>query len=244
MAAMTAGQTYIGSELEIFAQALNWKAYFSSLLSPFIGKRVLEVGTGVGATTTFLCDGSQDIWVCLEPDANLLTKAEANIRAHHLPTYISPYRGSVSTIDDEVMFDTVLYIDVLEHIADDSNELEQASRRLSVGGKLIVLAHAYPLLFSPFDQSIGHFRRYIRKSLSTLTPSSCEILCMMNLDSVGLLTSLANRFFLHRSLPTQEQVLFWDRKLVPLSKFFDRLLRYRLGRSIICVWEKAIRVKV
>jgi SAM-dependent methyltransferase len=231
---MTVSQAYIGSELELFAYAEHWKAYFKSILSPFFGKRVLEVGAGLGATTQALCDGSQAEWICLEPDPQLL----AQVREKELPACCRPQVGFVSSLASEAVFDSILYIDVLEHIEDDRAELARASQHIGPGNRLIVLSPAYPFLYSPFDQSIGHYRRYDRASLAALTPPGCKIVKMQYLDSVGLLTSLANRLFLRQSLPTQAQILFWDRRLVPLSRFFDRLIGYRFGRSILGIWER------
>jgi len=231
---MSVNQAYIGSELEIFAHALCWKAYFKSILLPFFGKRVLEVGAGLGATTLALCDGLQDEWICLEPDLQLL----ARIQEKTLPACCHPQLGFVSTLAPEVLFDSILYIDVLEHIEDDLAELERAGQHLAPGGKLLVLSPAYPFLYSPFDQSIGHYRRYDHASLSACTPPGYKIVKIQYLDSIGLFTSLANKLFLRQSLPTHAQILFWDQKLVPISRFFDRLVGFRFGRSIIGIWEK------
>lgn len=230
---MTESHSYIGSELELFAHAQQWKAYYKSLIAPFFGKRILEVGAGLGATTAALCDGTQDEWTCLEPDPELL----AQLGSRPLPGCCRPQAGFVATLAPDSRFDSILYIDVLEHIADDRAELERASRHLAPGGKLIVLSPAYQFLFSPFDESIGHYRRYTRATLSNLTPPGCRLALLRYLDSVGLFTSLANRLFLRQSLPTHAQILFWDRRLVPLSRLFDRLVGYRFGRSVVAVWE-------
>lgn len=231
---MTHSQAYIGSELEIFAHAQRWKAYFKSIFLPFMGRRVLEVGAGLGATTLALCDGLQDEWVCLEPDPELLAQMQEKV----LPACCHPQLGFVSTLEPGDLFDSILYVDVLEHIEEDRVELEQASQHLAPGGKLIILSPAYQFLYSPFDQSIGHYRRYNRASLTGITPSGCKIVKMQYLDSVGLFTSLANRLFLRQALPTHAQILFWDRQLVSVSRFVDRLTGFRFGRSIIGVWER------
>jgi 2-polyprenyl-3-methyl-5-hydroxy-6-metoxy-1,4-benzoquinol methylase len=231
---LTESQPYIGSELEIFAHAQRWKAYYKSLIAPFFGQRVLEAGAGLGATTAALCDGTQAEWICLEPDPHLL----AQLQSRPLPGCCRPQLGFVSSLLPDSRFDSILYIDVLEHIQDDSAELERASRHLAPGGRLIVLSPAYQFLFSPFDESIGHYRRYTRATLSALTPPGCRLILLRYLDSVGLLTSLANRLFLRQSLPTHAQILFWDRRLLPLSRVLDRLVGYRFGRSVVGIWEK------
>jgi SAM-dependent methyltransferase len=231
-------ETYIGNELEIFAHALHWKAYFSSILSPY-GKKVLEVGAGIGATTAILCDGSQEEWVCLEPDLGLLAQVERQIRSGVLPACCRAHAGTVRDLEPDTLFDSILYIDVLEHIEDDHGELEQAASHLAPGGRLIVLSPAYPFLYSPFDKAIGHYRRYTRTSLTMVTPQGCKLERLLYLDSVGLLTSLSNRLLLRQNLPTHAQILFWDHKLVPLSKFFDRVTGFNVGRSVVAIWVQA-----
>jgi 2-polyprenyl-3-methyl-5-hydroxy-6-metoxy-1,4-benzoquinol methylase len=235
---MMSGQAYIGTELEIFAKAQNWKRYFKSVISPNVGNRVLEVGAGIGATTSVLCDGTQSEWVCLEPDPALLDEVRAKIESGELPSCCTPKVGTVQSLTDDELFDSIIYIDVLEHIEFDAQELEAASHHLKRGGKLIVLSPAWQFLYSPFDKQIGHFRRYTKEAIRKITPASMRIVLLKYLDAVGLFTSLANRIFLRQSMPTQEQILFWDRNLVPLSRFVDRMVNYAFGRSIVSIWER------
>ncbi len=231
-------QPYIGSELEIFARASNWKAYYKRHIAPYFGSRLLEVGAGLGATTAALCNGSQTAWTCLEPDASMAAEIERKIRAGELPSCCASRVGTVDSLAPDERFDSILYIDVLEHIEDDRRELHAASLHLNPGGRLIVLSPAYPFLYSPFDRSIGHFRRYTRASLTACAPANCRTVKIFHLDSIGVFTSLANRLLLHQDVPTEKQILFWDKRVIPVSKIFDWLFRYRLGRSVIGVWER------
>lgn len=231
-------QTYIGTELEIFSKAQNWKRYFKSVIAPHFGSRVLEVGAGIGATTAILCDGTQSEWVCLEPDSALLDDVRTKIGDGGLPPCCTPKVGTVQGLLENDRFDSIIYIDVLEHIDADADELDAALRHLKRGGKLVVLSPAWQFLYSPFDRQIGHFRRYTKDSIRAITPQGARITLLKYLDAVGLFTSLANRIFLRQSMPTQEQILFWDRNLVPISRFVDRVVNYAFGRSIVCIWER------
>jgi hypothetical protein len=231
-------QSYTGNELEIFAKALHWKAYYRQFIAPFLGKRVLEVGAGIGATTSTLCDGSQDEWRCLEPDEKLVAEINYKIQNNALPTCCLSQEGTISDLAVDQLFDSIIYIDVLEHIFDDKYELHEASLHLKKGSFLVVLSPAYPFLYSPFDRSIGHFRRYTHSSLISLKPENCRLVKMIQLDSLGALSSIANRFLLHQDNPTEKQILFWDRYLIPVAKVLDKILGYRIGRSIIGVWER------
>ncbi len=157
---------YIGSELEIFRHAKNWKAYYGAKIRPFFGRDVLEVGAGLGATTETLCGGGENRWVCLEPDKEMAGEIEAKIRAGALPANCEAAALTLEELDEAEKFDSILYIDVLEHIEDDRAEVLAAARHLRAGGHLIVLAPAHQFLYTPFDKAIGHFRRYNKRSNS------------------------------------------------------------------------------
>jgi SAM-dependent methyltransferase len=135
-------------------------------------------------------------------------------------------------------FDTILYIDVLEHIEDDAAELGRARDLLRPGGRLIVLSPAYPRLYSEFDRAIGHHRRYTKGSLRALTPATLRLRRLAHLDVAGCVSSLSNALLLRQSLPTPGQIRLWDRVLVPCSRALDPLLGYGWGRSVVAVWEK------
>ena len=229
--------TYVGCELELFAQAHHWKAYWASRLRSYIRGSVLEVGAGMGANTLLLRNGAQGRWLCLEPDPQLVAALHRKLAAPSNSQAPEVRTGTVASLETAEVFDTILYIDVLEHIEQDRAELEQAAKHLAQGGRLIALSPAHEWLFSRFDEAIGHYRRYTARDLEALTPSNLRVVKSFYLDSVGLLASAANRFLLHQSLPNAQQIHWWDRMMVPCSRILDPLTGYRLGKSAICVWE-------
>ena len=210
--------SYVGNELEIFARATNWKRYFGSLMSPFLGDRVLEVGAGMGATTRVLCNERCKEWVCLEPDPQLIASVEQAIQAGRLPSVCSARLGTLRALRADELFDSILYIDVLEHILEDRQELELAAAHLAPAGSLIVLSPAHQWLRTPFDDAIGHHRRYSRASLAAIGPPGARLERMLYLDSVGTLLSLSNRVLLRQSMPSFEQIEWWDKWVVPISR--------------------------
>lgn len=229
--------TYVGSELDLFAAVHNWKSYWSSQVRPFIHGDVLEVGAGLGANTPYLNRGGFPNWLCLEPDPLLLEQLSANLRQANAAGACEAVCGTLQNLQAR-QFDTIIYIDVLEHIDNDRGELENAARLLKPGGRVIVLAPAHQRLFTPFDAAIGHFRRYDRPMLRNISPATLRLEKMWYLDSAGLLLSSANRFFLRQSMPTKAQLHVWDTCVIPVSRVLDRCFFGALGKSIIAIWSR------
>lgn len=229
---------YVGTELDLFQHVVRWKSYFARQIRPFLQGDVLEVGAGFGGTTAALHVPGVARWLCLEPDVELCRTLEQRRAAGLLPATVEWRQGTLDVLDPGEHFDAVLYIDVLEHIADDRRELSLAAARIRPGGRLIVLAPAHSWLFSPFDAAIGHHRRYDRRSLRAVAPPDLRQERLRYLDSVGVLASLANRLWMKRGMPSAGQLKVWDRFLVPCSTLLDPLVCYRLGKSLLGVWQR------
>lgn len=229
---------YPGTELELFAAATGWKRYIAALVAPHIGETVLDVGAGIGGHVPFLCASGVKDWVCLEPDEWLASRIGQGIAEGQLPAACRVVNGTIDQLEDLGSYSTVLYLDVIEHIAEDRAELEKAATRLAEGGSLIVLAPAHRFLFSPFDRAIGHHRRYSVAGLQALAPPRCRLVFCRMLDSIGFFASLANRLLLRSTAPSPAQIAFWDKTLVPVSCRLDRCLGYRFGKSVVVLWSK------
>jgi protein-L-isoaspartate O-methyltransferase len=230
--------SYVGSELELFHSAKNWKSYYGSMLQQYLGSNVLEVGAGIGGTTEVLCRGQHQSWVCLEPDEALCEDIHHLIAEEKLPQFCQVVAGNLQALSPSQLFDSILYVDVLEHIKHDRAELARAAAHLSPGGHLIVLAPAYNWLFSPFDEAVGHYRRYSKNALLEMSPSGLEIALTRYLDSCGICLSLANKLLLRKSAPSLSNIKHWDRFVIPLSRYTDRLLLYKFGKTVLVIWRK------
>ena len=229
---------YVGSELDLFAAATTWKGYVKKHVAPYLVGDVLEVGAGHGGTTASLCSGTQDHWYCLEPDGELAGRAARSVAEGKLPACCEVIQGTLDDLPPDARYDALLYMDVMEHIEDDRGEAARAADRLKPGGHLVILSPAHPFLFTPFDTSIGHWRRYTKKTLREAIPSSLEQVRLSYLDSVGLFASLGNRLVLKSAMPNPKQIALWDRVMVPLSKWSDPVLGYTFGKSVLGVWRK------
>jgi ubiquinone/menaquinone biosynthesis C-methylase UbiE len=229
---------YSGEELDVFGDAHNWKSYWVKKISPYIGKDVLEVGAGIGATTMAFKNVPHDSWICIEPDTLLCEKILQRKNTGEIAINVKVLNCTVEKLMGKNKFDTILYIDVLEHIKNDREELEIAFNLLKEGGRIIILSPAHNYLYSPFDKKIGHYRRYNKKLLSEIIPSGMMIKTLHFMDSVGFFASLANRLILKQSDPSRAQVAFWDKAMVPFSKIIDPILFNSAGKSILAIFQK------
>lgn len=230
--------SYIGGELDLFALAKNWKGYIKSEIARYTTGTVLEVGAGIGATTVALHDGTARRWVCLEPDESLALRLKARLIPCVDRSTTNVVVGSLRTFSGRPCFDCILFIDVLEHIHDDRGQIETAARLIRRGGHIVILSPAHNWLFSEFDKSIGHLRRYNKAILKSMKPAGWVETKLAYLDSVGVFLSLGNALGLRQSMPSQWQIILWDRVCVPASRIIDRLFRGTIGKSVLAVWRK------
>lgn len=229
---------YVGSELDLFADVTNWKSYWSSRVRPYISGDVLEVGAGIGSNAPYLHSPCTGRVVALEPDGGLVDELRENLGRVVQGCPYDAVCGTLDTLPRGATFDTILYIDVLEHIEDDAGEMKKAAAHLKPGGRVIVLSPAHQWLFTPFDASIGHFRRYNKRSLKAATPADLKLEKMFYLDTFGILASAANQVMLRQSMPTKSQLAVWDKWIIPVSRVIDPVLAYSVGKSIVGVWRK------
>jgi hypothetical protein len=233
-----AGFQYSGTELELFEKATNWKSYITSQFKQNISGRVLEVGTGIGAFIPWLMNPNVTQWTCLEPDIKFGELLRQKYSKEISEGKLEVKTGYLKDIPESEKYDTILYLDVLEHIEDDHREMELSFQRLKSNGSIIVLAPALQFLYNEFDKNIGHYRRYNHQSLKCLTPKESKLESIRYFDSAGFMLSLGNKWFLKQSQPKLEQIMFWDKVIVPVSKVVDKMTAHAFGKNIVAIWKK------
>jgi SAM-dependent methyltransferase len=234
---MSSDYAYAGGELGLFASATNWKQYFSAQLRPHIAGDVVEVGAGIGGTTALVGTAPHRSWLCLEPDPTFADQLRSRVANGELPIRPEVRNGFLEDLPAGQCFDTILYIDVLEHIAGDRRELAHAASRLRAGGRIVVLCPAHDWLYSQFDRALGHFRRYEKNQLEALCPDGLVVVESFYLDAVGVLVSLGARLTRRRQ-PSPGQVAFWDKAVIPFSRIADAWLGRRLGKTVVVVYGR------
>ena len=229
---------YVGKELEVFSNAINWRAYWQSHIKNHLRGKILEVGAGIGTVSRSLIREGIESWTSMEPDPTLFKQLKSELDYEISKGLAFVICGTLKDLPINNQFDAILYIDVIEHIEDDKGEIINCLKCLKDDGRLIILVPAHQLLYSKFDKAIGHFRRYNKKTLGQLIPEEIEIIESIYLDSVGLIASLANKLIIKTSTPTAGNILFWDKWLVPISKLLDKIIFFWIGKSLLIICQK------
>lgn len=228
---------YEGKDLELFKNVEHWKKYFSKMLVKYIQGNVLEVGAGMGTNTQYMAKNIELVksWNFIEPDENLAGQIEHNTRNLNFKEK-RIINGTIASIKND-KFDTIIYIDVLEHVLDSKGEIEIVKQHMNPGGTLLILVPAYNFLYNNFDKRVGHFRRYNKKLLLNEINNNFLTKELFYIDSVGFFASLANKLFLKEELPSINQIKFWDRYMVTSSRLIDRIVFRTFGKSLIGIFK-------
>jgi 2-polyprenyl-3-methyl-5-hydroxy-6-metoxy-1,4-benzoquinol methylase len=215
------------------AQADNYNTWLLDRSRPYLGRRVLDVGAGLGTFTELAADGREV--VALEPEAAFATDLRTRFAGRPNVQIVEAEAGE---LEESEPFDSVLCFNVLEHIPDDEGALRQFHSRLAPGGHLLLLVPAHPFLFGAIDRAVHHERRYRREPLRRLLEQTgFAVQTARYVNPLGALGWLVSGRVLGRGeIPTGPLRLYDS--LVPLLRALDRLA-LPFGLS---VWGVARRV--
>jgi SAM-dependent methyltransferase len=219
------------------AMAANYLDWIVSEIVPYIGKNVVEIGAGNGNVAKKLLSEKIETFLALEPSPNmfaLLGRRTANARN------CRPVQGFLGDVYRSYLavFDTVLYINVLEHIKNPLQELSYARAVMKPDGYLVVFVPALEFLYSQWDRTIGHYRRYSKTVLKNLIHSgSFSIVCLKYFDMAGVLPWLLAFRILKRSIQ-KGQISLYDRLVVPIMRRLEQRLPPPIGKNLLLVARK------
>ena len=229
--------TYEGRDLEAMSFAPRYHAWVLSQFERYLGNVVAEVGAGSGNFSSQLIRKVAGTLIAIEPSVQMFpllkrrfeneprVVCEQNVFADVAPRY----RGSL---------DAIVYVNVLEHVEDDLQELVQVYDALKPGGHICVFVPALPFLFSEFDASIGHYRRYTKRQLAAcMRAAGFEIVKLKYFDIVGILPWLLFMKLLRWSVTSKGAGLY-DRFVVPPMRKIESLMPPPLGKNLIVVGRK------
>ena len=220
-------------ELECFDEAKNWRKYQFENVLKYINSSVLEVGPGTGNNVQYYRDRASEITL-LEINKDTADSLKSKFKGDKKITVLNSDINS-----QERKFDTILYMDVLEHIEDDEKEINRALEQLKPGGNIIFFIPAYQFLYSDFDKAIGHVKRYTKHFFLTFKrDKKISITELKYFDSIGFFMALLNKLFNKDKIETIGLgIKIWN-KLIFLSKIMDLIFFNKFGKSLLCIMKK------
>ena len=240
---MSDDSIYAGRDLEVMAFAENYHRWILQVFKPFLGERVVEVGAGTGSFSELV----------LEHNITSLTLVEPSIRMHQIlskrinqtdsrmaiETYNSVFAKVAGQIKLKQRPDSIIYVNVMEHIADDMAELRAVYETLERDGRLFIFVPALQWLFGGFDKQIGHFRRYSRTELEDIcTSAGFKILKSVYFDFAGIVPWGIKYRLLKSNTLEVRSVKFYDRFVVPAARTIESLIEPPIGKSLLLIAEK------
>jgi len=213
------------------------------LLQQELGETILEVGAGAGFITKELSGVGRHV-VAIEPNRALFDElakisqqhANVNVLNVTLAEFVQQHNGGPASTQ---RFDSIVYINVLEHIERDVEELELARAVLSPHGRVLIVVPAHQWLYSKVDRLSGHYRRYSKAGIAEqLMKAGLRPIRLQYFDAVGLLPYLVMYKWLRSTAVSGANAMVYSRIILPASKLLYRLSRGRLiGKNLIVVAE-------
>jgi 2-polyprenyl-3-methyl-5-hydroxy-6-metoxy-1,4-benzoquinol methylase len=221
---------------EVNAPYLRWQL---EQFEPFLGKRILEVGCGVGAIVAQL--GSKDLVMAvdLEPELVEFTRKRFAGSGYEFAALdISALSPSDRSSLKAKVFDTVICINVLEHIKDDGAAVATMADLLVPGGTLALLTPAHPSLFGVYDVTDGHFRRYTKRRLRAIFEAAgLRVERLYHFNSAGAAGWWLRYKVMRRDHQTQGDYTLMQ-TLVPVLRAVESRVKPPFGMSLIAVGRK------
>ncbi|WP_250279890.1 methyltransferase domain-containing protein [Frankia sp. Cppng1_Ct_nod] len=217
------------------ACAVNYRRFELDLVSPHCGRRILEVGSGLGDFAAGL-SGYDHLTVsdtdpfCLRTLRDrFIARADVNV----IPLDIGRLGAGATGI---APVDTLIMMNVLEHIDDDAGTLRRLGRLLVPGGRAVLWVPAYPALYGEFDRMVGHFRRYTPSTLRrTVQTAGLRVESLQPVNLLGGIAWWATVRCAGQRSAAPRLVRVYDRVVMPTTRFIERRMRVPFGQSLLCV---------
>ncbi len=233
-------QTQVGfatDDLHTMRAARRYQSHIFSLLRPYMGSRILEVGCGIGTTTRALVEIAERV-VGIEPNGSSVKHLRQAIGDH--PRF-ELHACHLEECDHAALvaarFDTVLCVNVLEHIQDDEQALRDFAEIVApANGHVLIYVPAVKAAYGRLDAALGHHRRYTKRSLARLFAAARLDLEMLKYTNpMGLLGWMFNTYVTRNAAHSPRQIALFEALVAPWALPLERLVPVPVGLSLVAV---------
>ena len=220
------------------SKAKNYFAWQGRLVKQEIGRRVIEVGCGLGNFTGMLLDC--DAVVALDKEEECIERLKQRYRG-----YPNLHAFTCDVNDDDFFAfadfkpNSCVCLNVLEHVEDDAGLLRRMASILPPGGRIVLIVPAFPSLYGPIDLNLGHYRRYTMRSLRELAAAvHLRVKSAGYMNAIGFFGWWANSHIFRRETQSDEQIELFDRFVVPCLSRMEAFALPPFGQSVFAVLQK------
>ncbi len=205
---------------------------------PELGQRVIEIGCGIGNFTEKLL--TRETVVAVDIEAGCIERLQERYpNQTNLHAFV---REAGAGLDDlkTLRADSIVCLNVLEHIGDDVTTLRNMASIITPGGVIVLIVPAFQSLLGPIDRNLGHHRRYSRQSITRMAADAgLRIRKMHYINFPGFFGWWINAHILRREAQSASQILeVFDRLIVPVTSRLEAVVPPPFGQSLFCVLER------
>lgn len=210
----------------------NYAQWIYTMVQPFLGERLLEVGAGHGTFTCLLRNAGRSV-VATDLSRRCVERLQARFGGE---PDVEVVHGDLTALRQSGQFDTAILINVLEHIENDVGALADLATLIAPSGRLILWAPASPALYSDFDRRVGHYRRYrIAELRSRLETAGFQAEELKYANALGALAWWVFARMFRRNPTRGGTVQMFDRCVLPVVRRLESWCCPPFGQSILAI---------
>jgi SAM-dependent methyltransferase len=234
---------YAGRDLEAMSFAANYHRWILEFFKPYLSRHLVEVGAGTGSFSEMIAALPITSLTLIEPSDSMHAVLRQNVEQFGGGLRVNTFNACFTDVADEIKrvgtVDSIIYVNVLEHISDDEGELNALYQTLPKGGRLFIFVPACQWLYGGLDREIGHFRRYSKNELEEkCRQAGFTIVASRYFDLLGVAPWWVKYRFLKSTKMEAGAVKFYDKYFVPLTKKIESIIPPPIGKNIILVAER------
>jgi len=229
---------YEGRDLEVLA---NMPSYYSWMMDIFrfhVAGHVVEYGAGAGTISSRLLPLADKLTL-VEPSQNLIAVLRRRFESFPQVEVVGAKLQAHVAQLSENSIDTMVLVNVLEHIEDDRAALNHLFRALKPAGKLLLFVPALRILMSKLDRIHGHFRRYHKGELmAKVIAAGGNVSVCRYFDLIGVVPWFVLNRLLKSTTFSPTLVYVHDRFVVPVCRVMERIVDVPFGKNLVLVASK------
>lgn len=226
------------SWLPYMTQTTNYNDWIFRLFKDYVGDHVVDIGSGYGTFINYI-NGHKQV-ISIEPSTEGYEYMKEAFKDNNNISLINGDFNDKSVLDglSGKDIDTVICLNVLEHIENDKKTISNINKCLKKGGKFILYVPALSIIYGTLDEALGHYRRYDKGTLEELLKShGFRIIKSRYVNFIGAFSWFLYSRIKKSRIPAEKRILFYDKYIVPVVSVIESFISPPFGQSLLIICE-------